>query len=60
VSATDGSGVLIPSVTWTFSDNVTFVFTGYLPHGAEPVNGMLQSEYGGNPISGILQANFYY
>jgi hypothetical protein len=60
LSASDDSGVLIPSVTWIFSDNVTFVAQAYLPYGARPSGGEIRSEYGSTPVSGLVQASFYY
>ena len=59
-SPKDGSGVMVSSVTWVFSDNVTLVATGYVPHGAKPDHGDLRSEYGGTPVSGLVQVSFYY
>ena len=59
-SPTDGSGVLVPSVSWIFSDNVTLAANAYLPYGTEPDDGEIRSEYGGGPVSGLLQISFYY
>ena len=59
-SPTDGSGVLVPSVSWIFSDNVTLAANAYLSYGAEPDDGEIRSEYGGGPVSGLLQISFYY
>jgi hypothetical protein len=59
-SPKDGSGVLVPSISWAFSDNVTIVASGYVPHGSKPEDGALQSEYGGTLVSGLLQMSFYY
>lgn len=59
-SPVDGSGVLTPSVSWIFSDNVTLVANVYFPYGAEPEDGQIQSEYGGTPVSGLVQIRFYY
>jgi hypothetical protein len=60
VNPIDGSGVVVPSISWAYSDNVTLVASGYLPHGEKPEHGELQSEYGSTPASGLLQINFYY
>ncbi|KPJ52978.1 hypothetical protein AMJ39_06370 [candidate division TA06 bacterium DG_24] len=60
LSPADGSGVLIPGVSWIFSDNLTLTASAYLPHGEEPHDGQLTSEYGGTPASGLLQISFYY
>jgi hypothetical protein len=59
-SPPDGSGVIIPSATWLFSDNVTLIASAYLAHGAGPGDGVIRSEYGGTPASGLLQINFTY
>ena len=59
-SPADGSGVLIPTISWIFSDNVTLVTSAYFPYGAEPRDGEMKSEYGGTPASGLVQINFYY
>lgn len=60
LSPKDGSGVVTSSVSWIFSDSVTLIASGYLPHGARPADGELQSEYGGTPVSGLVQLSFYF
>jgi hypothetical protein len=59
-SPTDGSGVIVPSGTWVFSDSVTLSASAYLPYGAAPDGAILHSEYGGTPAGGLLQISFYY
>jgi hypothetical protein len=59
-SPADGSGVLIPALSWLFSDNLTLAATLYLPYGRKPESGVLRSEYGGTPASGLVQMSFYY
>ncbi len=59
-SPVDGSGVIVPSGTWVFSDSVTLSASAYLPHGAGPDGAILRSEYGGTPAGGLLQISFYY
>ena len=59
-SPVDGSGVLIPSVNWVYSDSVTLSASGYVPHGAGPRDGALRSEHGATPAGGLLQISFYY
>jgi hypothetical protein len=59
-SPRDGSGVLVPGVSWIFSDNVTIAAQAYMPHGKKPEDGELRSEYGGTPASGLVQISFYY
>jgi hypothetical protein len=60
VSPSDGSGVLIPSATWVFSDSVTLSGSAYLPHGEPPESGVLRSEYGATPIGAVLQIGLYF
>ena len=48
---TDGSGIVVPSATWTLSDRWSAVLSGYLPFGAEPVGLMLHSQYGASPLA---------
>jgi len=59
-SPVDGSGVLIPSVNWIYSDSVTLSASAYVAHGAGPRDGALRSEYGATPAGGLLQISFYY
>jgi hypothetical protein len=60
VSPVDGSGVVVPSVVWVFSDNVTLTASGYVSYGAPPEDLTIFSEYGGTPTSGLVQISFYY
>jgi hypothetical protein len=55
----DGSGLLMPSVSWNFSDSITLLFSGIAPFGAKSESGTLRSEYGAAPASLFLQANLY-
>jgi hypothetical protein len=59
-SPVDGSGVLIPSVVWVFSDNVTLQASAYLSYGDAPKGLRLLSEYGATPTTGLVQMSFYY
>ncbi len=56
----DGSGVVNPSSTWSFSDNVSLLASAYFPYGALPDGMALKSEYGAAPASTLVQINFYY
>jgi hypothetical protein len=47
-------------VSWIFSDDLTLLGYLYLPHGANPDKGKIQSEYGGSPASGLVQLSFYF
>lgn len=60
MSPVDGSGVLMPSVTWSFSDNLTLSASGHLPHGEPSDAGVLRSEYGATPASALIQIGFHY
>jgi hypothetical protein len=60
VSPVDGSGVVVPSVVWVFSDSVTLTASAYISHGAAPEGSKILSEYGGTPTSGLVQISFYY
>jgi len=60
LSPADRSGVFLGALTWIFSDNVTLVGSAYFAHGAHPLAGQEQSEYGGTPASGLLQISLYY
>lgn len=59
-SPADGSGIVIPFATWSFSDSVTLAASAYVPHGSGSEAGIPGSEYGAAPVSGLLQMSFYY
>ena len=58
-SPSDGSGVVVPSVTLTLGDKVSLLFTGYVPYGEGPVGLTWQSEYGLTPLSAFVQLRLY-
>jgi hypothetical protein len=60
VSPTDGSGIVVPSLTWTVDDRMSFLASGYFPYGAPPEGLTLESEYGAAAISGLLQFRIYF
>jgi len=60
MSPVDGSGVVIPSVVWIFSDSVTLSANAYLAYGDAPDGSRILSEYGGTPTGGLVQISFYY
>jgi hypothetical protein len=60
ISATDGSGLVSPSVVWDVRRNVTFLASAFAPWGPRPYGGVLGSEYGGTPWSLFLQVNVYF
>ena len=56
----DGSGILVPSLTWTFSDRWSALFSGYLPFGAGPSGFVLNSQYGASPLGIFAQVRAYW
>ena len=60
LSPVDGSGVIVPSVVWVFSDSVTLSANAYLAYGDTPEGSRILSEYGGTPTGGLVQISFYY
>jgi hypothetical protein len=58
-SPVDGSGVVVPSATWTLSDRLSLLGSLYFPYGAAPVRLTLQSTYGAAAISGLFQIRIY-
>jgi hypothetical protein len=60
MSPVDGSGVVIPSVVWIFSDSITLSANAYIAHGDPPEGSLILSEYGGTPTGGLVQISFYY
>lgn len=58
-SPVDGSGVIVPSATWTLSDRLSLLVSLYLPFGAAPEGLTLQSTYGAAATSGLLQFRIY-
>ena len=60
MSPVDGSGVVIPSFVWIFSDSVTLSANAYLAYGDAPDGSRILSEYGGTPTGGLVQISFYY
>ena len=59
-SLTDGSGLVAPSLSWDFAENVSMLAGVYLPYGEPPEGGDLKSEYGFVPVAGFLQVRLYY
>ncbi len=58
-SPVDGSGVLVPSSTFTLSDRVSMLLSGYVPFGATPTGPTLQSDFGASPLAALLQLRIY-
>jgi hypothetical protein len=59
-SPIDGSGVVAPSATVTFSDRLSLLTTAYLPYGRPPDGLTLYSEYGVSPVSAFVQLRAYW
>ncbi len=58
-SPVDGSGVVMPSATLTFSDRTSLIISGYVPYGREPAGITLQSDFGATPLGLYLQLRIY-
>jgi len=58
-SPIDGSGVVAPSTTLTFSDRLSMLATVYVPYGRAPDGLVLNSEYGTAALSGFVQVRIY-
>jgi hypothetical protein len=58
-SPVDGSGVVVPSATWTFSDRLSLLLNGYVPYGRTPVGLTLGSDYGATPLAMFVQLRYY-
>lgn len=58
-SPVDGSGVVVPSATWTISDRWSVLLSGYAPYGRGPIGLTLGSEFGASPIAGLVQIRMY-
>jgi hypothetical protein len=58
-SPVDGSGVVVPSTTWTLSDRWSVVVSGYLPYGRKPLGTTLQSAFGASPLAAFVQIRSY-
>lgn len=56
----DGSGIVVPALTYTFNDAVSLLGTVYVPYGRPPDGGLLRSEHGAAPLSGLLQLRLYF
>jgi hypothetical protein len=58
-SASDGSGVLAPSVIFSISDELSTLLHVYVPYGRNPRGMVLQSEYGSQGLSTFIQLRIY-
>jgi hypothetical protein len=58
-SPADGSGVVVPSATMTFSDRLSLLLSGYLPYGRPPVGPAFGSEFGATPFAFFVQLRAY-
>lgn len=55
----DGSGIVAPGLTYTFSDALSVLATAYVSYGKPARGGLLQSEFGAAPVSALLQVRLY-
>jgi hypothetical protein len=58
-SPTDGSGVVTPTTTLTFNDQVSLGVSLYVSYGRAPEGMTLRSEYGARGVSGFVQLRLY-
>jgi hypothetical protein len=58
-SPVDGSGVVVPSATLTFSDQLSLLVSAYLPYGREPAGATLRSDFGAAPRALFAQLRMY-
>ena len=58
-SLTDLSGVLIPSLSWDFSESMSLQGALFYGYGPSPVMGVPGSQFGGVPPTFILKMSFY-
>ena len=59
IGLSDGSALLAPSLTWSVSERLTLIGSGFVPLGEEPEDGVTQSEYGSYPTSVFVQVRIY-
>ncbi len=59
-SPSDGSGVLMPTLSWAVTDFTSLQVSGRIAHGSRSRAGVLRSEYGGTPTTGLVQIGFTY
>ncbi len=58
-SPVDASGIVMPQLTRTFSDQLSFFFSGYVPYGRAPIGAVFMSEYGVSPLAAFIQLRLY-
>jgi hypothetical protein len=58
-SPVDGSGVVVPSATVTFSDQLSLVVSAYVAYGRAPAGTMLRSDFGAAPRALFAQLRMY-
>lgn len=58
-SLTDSSGVLLPSLSWDFSERMSLQGALFYGYGKAPEMGVPQSQFGGVPLTFILKMSFY-
>jgi len=55
----DGSGVVSPSIAFTFNDRWSLLASGYLPYGREAAGLATRSAYGDAPPTALIQVRCY-
>lgn len=55
----DRSGIVVPGLTYTFSDELSLLGTVYVPYGGTPRGWTLRSEFGSAARAALLQVRLY-
>ena len=55
----DRSGIVVPGLTYTLSDQVSLLGTAHIPYGRTPRGLVLRSEFGSAALSALLQLRLY-
>lgn len=58
-SVSDSSGVLLPSLSWNFTENMNLQGAFYYGYGPAPVSGVPRSQFGGVPATFILKVSYF-
>ncbi len=59
-SPVDGSGIAAPSLSCSCTQDISLLLSCFIPWGAGPSNGQLNSEYGATPTSFFCQMSIYF
>ena len=56
----DGSGVVVPALSWNISDQLGLTGQLFFPYGRGPLNGVPRTEYGNSDLTGFVQLRLDY